>query len=135
MIDREASLPRMLRLRTGILAVCGSALLLSALGCRTRVADFTIISSKNIDLSRAAEFVRGDSRIEADDRIHIIVIVPTGVPNMKAALDRAIEATPGAIGLLDGVVYEVGWYIPLIYGTAGYEVQGTPLIDPARTGQ
>ncbi len=99
-------------------------------GCSTRVADFTIMSSKNIDLTRGADFVRSPTRIKAEDRRSIIILFPTGEPNVKEAMDRAIESVPGAIGLLDGVITHNGWYIPYIYGEFWYEVEGTPLLDP-----
>ena len=57
-------------------------------------------------------------------------IIPTGEPNAKEAIDRAIQKQPGAVGLLDGVIYKHGWYIPYIYGQFSFEVEGTPLIDP-----
>lgn len=105
-------------------------LALLATGCSTRITDFTVISSKNIDLSRGAEFKRSPVRVKGEDRKSIIIFIPTGEPNVKEAMDRAIEKTPGAIGLLDGVVTRHGWYIPYIYGEAWYEVEGTALIDP-----
>ena len=59
----------------------------------------------------------------------IIIIIPTGVPNAKQALDRAIESIPGAVALVDGVLTNKYWYIPYIYGQSSYIVEGTPLID------
>jgi hypothetical protein len=53
---------------------------------------------------------------------------------MKEAIDQAIESKPGAVALVDGVVYQKIWYIPYIYGQSGFTVEGTPLIDPALTG-
>lgn len=103
---------------------------ISLLGCATRLVDFTIISTKNIDLARGADFKRGTSRIEGEDKVCIIIFIPTGVPNIKEAVDKAIEKVPGAIALLDGVVTSKGWWIPYIYGESSYVVEGTPLIDP-----
>ena len=102
-----------------------------AIGCTTRLTDFTIISTKNLDLSRGASFKRGGGRVEGEDKVHIIVFIPTGTPNMKEAIDRAIESVPGAVALVDGVVSSHAWYIPYIYGQSRYLVEGTPLIDPA----
>jgi len=99
-------------------------------GCSQRLVDFTIISSKNIDLSQAANFKRGQDRVEGKDVTHIIIFIPTGVPNAKEALDRAIESVPGAIALVDGVITAHSWYIPYIYGRSWYVVEGTPLINP-----
>lgn len=96
-------------------------------GCTTRLVDFTIISTKNIDLSRAASFQRGRSRIKGKDKVFIIVFIPTGIPSMKEAIDRALESVPGAVALVDGVVASEGFW--LLLGQSGYVVEGTPLID------
>ncbi len=100
-------------------------------GCATRLVDFTMISTKNIDLTRGANFRRGKSRVEGIDTVSIIIFIPTGVPNMKEAIDRAIESVPGAVALVDGVLTQKSWYIPYIFGKSSYVVEGTPLIDPA----
>lgn len=99
-------------------------------GCTTRLTDFTVISSKNIDWNRANEFQRASKRVEGIDLVHTIVFVPIGVPHVKEALDRAIEAMPGTVALLDGVVIYKYWYIPYVYGRQWYVIEGTPLIDP-----
>ena len=104
-------------------------LFLGVTGCSQRLVDFTIISSKNVDLSQAATFQRGQSRVEGKDIKHIIIFIPTGIPNAKEALDRAIESVPGAIALVDGVITNHCWYIPYIYGRSWYVVEGTPLIN------
>ncbi len=113
------------------LGLLATAVLVFIAGCSTlRIADFTIISTKNIDLARGADFKRGPSRVEGKDLAQIIIIIPTGTPNIKEAIDRAIESVPGAIALLDGVITAKSWWIPYIYGESSYVVEGTPLIDP-----
>ena len=97
--------------------------------CTNRLIDFTVISSKNIEWNRASSYRRADKRVEGTDQVHIIIIIPTGVPNAKEALDRAIESIPGAVALVDGVLSSKSWYIPYIYGQMSYVVEGTPLID------
>jgi hypothetical protein len=99
--------------------------------CSHRVLDFTLISSKNVDLSKGATFVRGKNRVEGKDIVHWIIIIPTGTVNIKEALDRAIESTPGCVALLDGVIYTKFWWIPYIYGQQSATIEGTPLIDPS----
>jgi hypothetical protein len=103
-------------------------------GCTTRIVDFTAISTKNVDWSKAATFSRASSRVVGKDTAHIIIFIPTGVPNMKEAIDQAIESRPGGVALVDGVVYSKFWWIPYIYGQTSYVVEGTPLIDPALNG-
>jgi hypothetical protein len=98
--------------------------------CTTRLLDFTVVSSKNIDLSKAETFERGKSRVEGVDAAWIIIFIPTGIPNMKEAIDRALEKVPGAVALVDGVVSSKFMYFVLAAQSA-YVVEGTPLIDPA----
>ena len=96
-------------------------------GCTTvnRIGDFTIISSKNIDLSRGASFKRGTTRVKGQDMVTNSGFTPVVTPNMKTAIDRAIESTPGAVALLDGVISQ-----KIAPFRIGYVVEGTPLIDP-----
>lgn len=98
-------------------------------GCTTRYVDFTIISSKNIDFKKSASFKQGTTRITGEDKVHIIIFIPTGTASIKEAIDNAIKTTPGCIALLDGVVYGKFWWIPYIYGQSVIIVEGTPLID------
>jgi len=102
-------------------------------GCVTRLADFTLISTKNIDLTKGATFQRAQSRVKGEDSAAIIIFIPTGVPNMKTAIDKAIESVPGAIALLDGVLSQQSFWV-ILFGQYGYIVEGTPLIDPALAG-
>lgn len=96
-------------------------------GCVQRLTDFTIISSKNVDLSKGADFIRGDSRVEGEDTKPIIVF-PVGIPNAKEALDNAIQSVPGCVGLLDGVLEHE--YFSFIFGYNTFRVKGTCLLDP-----
>lgn len=112
-----------------VLLIAGLAFLVLFTGCSQRVIDFTIISSKNVDLTNAASFKRGPARVEGKDSKPIIFFIPLGTPNTKEAVDRAIESVPGAVALTDGVItYK---YFVFIFGQMSYLVEGTPLIDPA----
>ncbi len=99
--------------------------------CSYRVMDFTIVSSKNIELSKFPTYEKGTTRVDGKDTKPIILFFPTGYPDGKEAIDRAIESVPGAVALLDGVLTYKYFYIPMIYGEYTYVVEGTPLIDPA----
>ena len=98
--------------------------------CSHRVLDFTLISTKNVDLSNGASFERGKQRVEGEDLVHWIIFIPTGTVSIKEAVDRAIETTPGCVALVDGVIYTKFWWIPYIYGQQSATIEGTPLIDP-----
>ena len=99
-------------------------------GCSYRVMDFTLVSSKNVELSKFPDYKRGSDRVTGEDSKPIIIIFPTGRPDGKEAIDKAIESTPGAVALVDGVMTYKYFYIPYIYGEYTYVVEGTPLIDP-----
>lgn len=111
---------------TTLLSAC---LLFILANCSQRLTDFTVISSKNINLSTASELKKSKNRVEGEDTKHIIVFFPTGIPDAKEALDRAIEKTPGAVALADGTIEHHWWYVPYVYGRDSYVVEGTPLID------
>lgn len=115
-----------MRTLSGRILVCGLLALLSS--CTLRMVDFTAISTKSIDWSRAGEFKRGSDRVEGEDSALMILIIPLGIPHMKEAIDRAIESVPGAVALVDGVVSSRGFWF--LIGESAYVVEGTPLIDP-----
>lgn len=95
-------------------------------GCSHRLVDFTLISTKNVPLERTGDLAKADSRVKGQDSKGMILSIPLGMPNMKEAIDRAIESYPGAVALSDGVVYSKGWTC-LFYGKNKYVVEGTPV--------
>jgi len=112
------------------MACLGLALAAIALtGCKTRITDFTVLSTKNVDLSNMASFTQGTQRVTGEDLYWMILVFPTGIPNLKEAIDRAIEQMPGCVALVDGVIYNYGAFYVLA-GQMGFIVEGTPLIDP-----
>lgn len=102
---------------------------LSVMGCSYRIGDFTMVSTKNMDLSRGADFKRSVTRVKGEDSVPIILGFPIGLPDMKTAIDHAIESTTGAVSLTDAVVKQTTFSF-IIFGKISYEVEGTPLIDP-----
>jgi hypothetical protein len=100
-------------------------------GCKTRLMDFTLLSSKNVDLSHAGRFKKLPDRIEGEDVPYWCYVFPIGgFPNLKTAVDRAIQKIPGCVALVDGVVYQYQTgCIPFIWKN-GWIVEGSPLVDP-----
>lgn len=96
--------------------------------CTDRLTDFTVISTKNFPIGsgQPVEFSKSDKRITAKDTKSIVLCIPLGSPNLKQAIDRAIESCPGAIGLADGVV-KSKYFNAFFYGQASYVVEGTPI--------
>lgn len=97
------------------LLCCG---LVSMAGCSMRLVDFTVISTKNVQVAKA----KGE-RVKGSDCAFF------GVPNMKEAIDRAIQTSGGDYdALVDGVVYQKNF---LFYQCI--EVEGTPINTKAKT--
>jgi hypothetical protein len=120
------------KLKFGTLLMAATTVVLLS-GCVTRITDFTLLSTKNIDLTKASTFKRSATRVTGEDTISIIIFIPTGVPHVKEAVDKALEGVPGAVALVDGVVKSSGWWF--IFGQSSIIVEGTPLIDPTLTSQ
>lgn len=114
----------------GILATALAAgVLLSS--CATRIGDFTMMSSKNVDLNRINTFKRTGEMVKGSDmRLSAILIFPLNPKyDLKKALDKALEKIPGSQVIVD-VRIDVQ-KIPLILITLeGYVVSGTVLVDP-----
>lgn len=101
-----------------VVLTAASLLLLS--GCVTRMTDFTVISTKNVQVPSSSA-----QRVEAEDCVPV-VLFPFGIPNLKTAIDRAIEkAGPQYDALIDGVVYSKNY--SFLIGKICYTVEGTPI--------
>ncbi len=102
--------------------------------CSQRIIDFTLISTKNYDVTRMKEYNVQKTRAMSEEKFHIIIVIPTksyfGGQMIKQAIDNTIESVPGCVGLANGVVTAKGFYIPLIFGTMSVQVEGDPIIDP-----
>ena len=117
--ERQSNLKKTLRLTRSLLGIATFALALS--GCMARLADFTALSTKNATIPG----VRGE-RVRGEDLASIILFFPTGQASIKTAVDRAIEKGNADL-LVDGVISQECWYIPLLFGQCGYVVEGTPV--------
>lgn len=90
----------------------GGAVLFAFTGCTARLVDFTIISTKNVKVPQTG---RG-ARVMGKDCSFF------GVPNIKEALDKAIEgAGPDYDALVDGVLYQSVFFVKC------FKVEGTPI--------
>jgi hypothetical protein len=93
-------------------------------GCST-TDSLTAVSSKNVNI---ADLKLDQSRDKGqgfgESCQQIITFIPVGeVPNVKNAIDRAVESRRGNV-LLNARVKSGGFYIPLIYGKTCYTVEG-----------
>jgi hypothetical protein len=98
-------------------------------GCAQRVADFTLASTKNVDLNNG-DFVKG-KRVTGEDS-KAIVIFPLGIPSIKEAADEAIEQDTCAVALTD--VTADSEFFSFFFGYIKYTVEGDLVIDKSRPG-
>ena len=103
--------------RSALAFTLGASLL--AAGCSVRVADLTLVSTKNIDLSQARLDVREGKRFTGEDCRFF------GLPNLEEAIDEALEKGRGNI-LVDQVTYQ-----KIKFLQSCIEVEGTVLSTSA----
>lgn len=114
----------------GALILSLAALLFS--GCSVRVADLTLVSTKNIDLSDTQLDARKGQRHKGEDcRFVLLGLIPFGLPNMEEAVDKALEAGKGNIMVDEVTEYKNIWF--LIGGLSCIDVEGTVLNAPVTT--
>lgn len=100
---------------------CAAVGVMMLSGCSLRVTDFTVISTKNVNVPVKQQA----ARTKGEDCV-AVVLVPLGVPNLKEAIDKAIEnAGPGYDALIDGVAYFDNFNF--FFGKQCYRVEGTPI--------
>ena len=114
----------MKKTRFMLMIVLGLLCLLAS-GCVVRHGDFTVMSNK---LMRLSEFnLDQESRtpgVVGRDVQHIVIFFPIGsTPLLEEALDDGLSKGNGDV-YTDCVVKSWGWYIPYIYGQAGWSVTG-----------
>ena len=119
----------MQRVGKTLLAVSLLCACLFSSGCSTVLGDFTLLTSKNVNLNdfSTEEAEKSAEMVYGEDCGHIICIFPTGVPNLKEAVDRALESKD-AYMLTNARLKYTFFYIPYIYGQMKYEVKGYPVL-------
>ena len=95
--------------------------LLSA--CTARIGDFTALTTKNINLDSKNFVVKRDTRVTGEDMKCL------GIPNIKNAVDNAIQKDKCAVGLSDAVLT-----IKSFPFYQGYVTEGNLIIDRGLPG-
>ena len=102
------------------LALLGLAVA-TASGCTGTTGHLALASTRDLDLA-AIEKPSG-RRVKGRSCIHVVTVVPVGMPKFDAAIEDALRQT-GGTALVDVVVrYEV-YDIPFVYGLACYVAEG-----------
>jgi len=96
-------------------------------GCSQRLGDFTVLSTKNVDLSNfSTQTAKGLDRVRGEDVGHIIICFPNKIPTFKEAIDIALEEN-NAYMLSDAVVRYDYFIVPYIYGQMKFVAEGVPV--------
>ena len=90
-------------------------------GCATRLGDFTLLSTRNVDLD--GDYVLVERSVEGEDLVPIVIVFPIGTPNLENAIDDALKSAGGDL-MTDAVLTYNYWYIPYVYGVQRYSVEG-----------
>jgi hypothetical protein len=98
-------------------------------GCATQIGQFTMATTKNVDLSRLGEFSRTTREIKAQDSSIFILGFQVKTAKMNAALDKALSKIPGAVAMVDVRISTKSTPL-LIVRLESFIVSGTALVDP-----
>jgi hypothetical protein len=82
--------------------------------CSQNLFNFTIISTKNIELEKLSSLEKSYERIKGEDKTSIII--PTRKVKIDQAISNTIDGIPNCVALLNGVIISKFCYIPYIYG-------------------
>ncbi len=99
---------------------------------------FTIISSRNIDLSRMSEMQRSFEKAKTKsynaEGIFIRNVKLSDNYKLEAALESAMEQIPGSVAMVDA---SISYFRLKGFGRRqwGYRFEGTTLVDPTRVGE
>ena len=112
----------MLKSRAMLAAVlCAGMFMFTGCTTRTRLGDFTVLSTKNVDVSG----LKPGDRQTGEDCVNLLFsMIPMGEVNWKNAMDQALERGKGDV-MVDAVLTVKAWAIPYILGQTCLEFTGT----------
>lgn len=85
---------------------------ISLSACSVRVADLTLVSTKNIDLTNAKLDANKGSRYKGEDcKFMLLSLIPFGLPNLETAIDRALEAGHGNVMVDQVTELSIYWVV------------------------
>ena len=92
-------------------------------GCSMRIADFTICTTRNVNLDRVdLDTLPQQDKVEGFDKKFIFLFIPFGFPHLETAVDDALDKGNGDV-MVDTAVYSEWWWF--IVGQTGIKVRGT----------
>jgi hypothetical protein len=107
------------------LGIIVAAAAVTSWACTTRVADLTLISTKNIDLSNVSLDLKKGKRVVGEDCVVWPLGIPIRIPTLETAVDHALEQGGGNI-MIDQVTYQSA-YTWIIASYTCIRTEGTVL--------
>lgn len=99
-------------------------------GCTQRIADLTLVSTKNIDMKEVHVDPRKGSRQKGEDcRIALLGLIPLGLPSLKEAVDQALEKGNGNIMIDQVTERKATWFV--LATQFCFVVEGTVVNSPS----
>jgi len=92
----------------------------SFVGCAQRIGDFTLISTKNVDIG--GKYKKLDGRYTGEDAKGMLLFIPLGTPNLKTAVDNCIENGKGE--LITNAVLESSFWTAIVWSEQKFVVTG-----------
>jgi hypothetical protein len=113
-------------MRVGKMLLCAAALAMPVmLGCTQSMGDFTLLATKNVDLSNLnTQAAENSQKVTGSDKKALIFGYGT-YPNMKDACDRAEESGNG-VGLTNARII-CNYWTCIVYGEQEWVVTGYPI--------
>lgn len=98
-------------------------LLLLACGCTQRVGQFTLLSTKNVELSRV-DMKKVDivKNVKGTDSVFWFLFIPFGSLSLERAVDNALQNGRG--DFLNNAVISSSAWTAILVGQTSIEVQG-----------
>jgi len=97
--------------------------------CSTRVGNFTVLSTRNMDITKYTYKI-SPTRVQGSDETLFFGILSSDQPCAQTAISKAMEAAgPDCVGLSDATINYKWWWIPYIHGSHSYTVEGNPILN------
>ena len=101
----------------GVLLVVLSLLFFCGIGCTTKIADFSIVSTGAPQYSTMGNVETHKKQKGKDSRLWLLFIPLTSAPTINEAIDRCKDKAGGGDYLERARIYETGWSILVLsYG-------------------
>ncbi len=108
-----------------------AGLLLSLSSCSTRIASFSVASTRNFDFTAVGNYHvdtgRTVSRMDGEYTVPILFFSTFAEADMTEAVEGAIrEAGPGCVGIANATLRK-GYLFTLLVNASWYSLEGNPI--------